>query len=93
MGASYEARMFYGTRGISGEKKSLEINKNAIAKGEKFLLVDDGVETGTQIKAAIKLIKKSGGKVVGISSIGIQNNKKTEFIQKLKHFSVTEIQS
>ena len=30
--------------------------------------------------------------VVGISAIGIEKNKKTEFLQKFKHFSVTEVQ-
>ena len=60
--------------------KSFEINKSAIKKGDKILLVDDWVETGSQMKAAIKLIEKLGGKIIGISVINSHKNKQTKIL-------------
>jgi len=52
----------------SKNERILEIHKDAIDKGEKVLIIDDYVETGETIKAAISLIEKCGGEVVGIGS-------------------------
>lgn len=52
----------------SGEQKSLGVLKEVINPGEKVLLVDDWVETGNTLKAAIELIEKCGGKIVGIGA-------------------------
>ena len=52
----------------SGKEKILEIHLDAINKGEKVILIDDWVETGATIKAAVKLIEKCGGKVVGVGA-------------------------
>jgi adenine phosphoribosyltransferase len=54
----------------SKKEKSLEMNKNAIRKGERVLIVDDWIETGVQVSAAITLVEELGGVVVGISAIG-----------------------
>lgn len=62
----------------TGEKKSLELDISMIRKGEKYLIIDDWVETGSQVKAAISMIEDLGGKVIGISSIGSDRNEKTE---------------
>lgn len=53
----------------SGLKKGLEVEKDGkgIKKGDKVLIVDDWYGTGGQANAAIRLIEKAGGKVVGIS--------------------------
>lgn len=61
-------------------KKTFEINKNAIKKGDKVLIVDDWIETGSQAKAAIKLIEKQGGKVVGITALCAERTPKTEIL-------------
>ena len=58
--------------------KTLEINKNLIKEGEKILLVDDWIETGSQIKAAIQMVEEVKCKIVGISCIGIDRNENTE---------------
>lgn len=42
----------------------IEIHTDAIAKGEKILLVDDLIATGGTAEAACKLIEKMGGKIV-----------------------------
>ncbi len=66
----------------TGKKKIFEINKNAIEKGDRMLIVDDWIETGSQIKAAIRLIEKQGGKVVGISAIYAEKNSNTNLLFK-----------
>ena len=60
--------------------KSFEINKSSIKKGDKILLVDEWIETGTQMKAAIKLIEELGGEIIGISALCSHKNKQTEVL-------------
>lgn len=57
--------------------KAVQINKSSITKGTKVLLIDDWIETGTQIKASIRLIEELGRLVIGISSICAHKNKQT----------------
>lgn len=64
----------------SGNEKSLEIDVSMIDKDENYLIIDDWVETGSQVKATISMIEKLGGKVVGISSIGSDRNESTEVL-------------
>lgn len=45
---------------------TLCMHKDAISKGQRVLIVDDLLATGGTIKAAIELVKKLGGEVVGI---------------------------
>lgn len=47
----------------------LTMNQDTIAKDEKILIIDDIIATGGTIETTIKLVKRLGGKVVGISSI------------------------
>lgn len=44
----------------------IEMHKDAIKPGDKILLIDDLLATGGTIKAAVELIEKLGGEVVGI---------------------------
>jgi adenine phosphoribosyltransferase len=60
IGHDYELE--YGTDRI-------EIHTDAIAQGERILLVDDLIATGGTAEAACKLIEKMGGKVVECSFI------------------------
>ena len=48
---------------------TVEIHEDAVLKGESVLLVDDLIATGGTAEAAIKLIEKAGGNVVGCSFI------------------------
>ncbi len=41
------------------------IHKDAIEKGQKVVIIDDLLATGGTVEAAIKLIEKLGGEVVG----------------------------
>lgn len=58
----------------SGRSKVLEVRKGSIAPGEQILLVDEWIETGAQVQAAIDLIEHEGGHIVGIAAINIDNN-------------------
>ena len=57
---SYELE--YGT-------DSLEIHTDAIEPGKRVLIVDDLLATGGTAEAAIKLVKKIGGVIVGIAFV------------------------
>lgn len=73
----------------SGKEKSLEIRNDSISKGDKVLIVDDWVETGTQVKATIKMIESLGGEVIGISAIGFEQTDKTqELLDRFKCFGI-----
>jgi adenine phosphoribosyltransferase len=43
----------------------IEMHEDAIAKGERILIVDDLIATGGTAEAAVKLVRRSGGEVVG----------------------------
>ncbi len=47
----------------------IEIHEDAIAKGERILIVDDLIATGGTAEAAAKLITRSGGEIVGATFI------------------------
>lgn len=46
---------------------ALEIHHDAIEKGEKILIFDDLLATGGTALAACKLVRKLGGKIVGVA--------------------------
>ena len=66
----------------SSQEKSLEIRADAIKPGARVLLVDEWIETGAQVNAAIELIESLKGVVIGIATINIDENKETEKLRK-----------
>jgi adenine phosphoribosyltransferase len=60
IGHDYELE--YGTDRI-------EIHTDAIAKGERVLLVDDLIATGGTAEAAIRVIEQAGGELVGLAAV------------------------
>lgn len=48
---------------------SLEIHRDAIRPGQRVLLIDDLLATGGTAKAAIELVKKCGGIIVGCAFV------------------------
>ncbi len=47
----------------------IEMHEDAIRPGERILIVDDLIATGGTAEAAVKLVQRSGGKVVGATFI------------------------
>jgi adenine phosphoribosyltransferase len=47
----------------------VEIHVDAISKGEQVLLVDDLIATGGTAEAAVALIRKLGGDVIGCAFV------------------------
>jgi adenine phosphoribosyltransferase len=47
----------------------IEVHVDAIAKGEKVLLVDDLIATGGTLAAAIRVVEALGGEVVGVAVV------------------------
>ncbi len=66
----------------SGKQKAFELGIGAIKRGSKILVVDEWVETGAQITAAIKLIEKQGGLIAGIVSICLGENDETRKLRE-----------
>ena len=47
----------------------IEIHEDAIREGQRILIVDDLIATGGTAEAAVKLVKRTGGEVVGATFI------------------------
>ena len=60
IGESYDLE--YGTDHI-------EIHADAVAAGERVLLIDDLIATGGTAEAAIRVIERSGGTVLGLAVV------------------------
>ena len=58
----------------SGNRKALELRRGLIPELAKILIVDEWIETGAQMQAAIELIEKEKGIVAGIATINIDSN-------------------
>lgn len=58
----------------SGAYKTLEMRRGSIQPGERILLIDDWIETGAQVQAAVTLIERQGGVIGGIAAINIDDN-------------------
>jgi adenine phosphoribosyltransferase len=58
----------------SGKQKTLELRKGLIRESAKILIVDEWIETGAQMQAAIDLIEHEKGIVIGIATINIDDN-------------------
>src|SRR4030065_2822934 len=51
------------------ECDSIEIHEDAVAPGQKVLLIDDLLATGGTVKANIELVEKLCGEIMGIGSL------------------------
>lgn len=64
-------------RDYSGAEKTFELRAEPWPRGTRVLLVDDWIETGATAAAAVELIERAGGVVVGIAAIAFRKNEKT----------------
>lgn len=61
----------------SGHKKGLELRQGALTAGQRVLLVDEWIETGAQVRAAIHLIEHQRATVAAVAAIHIDVNDQT----------------
>lgn len=57
----------------SHQEKKLCLKKGMIPNGSRILLVDEWIETGAQVQAALDLLKQFSCEVVGVATISIRN--------------------
>lgn len=62
----------------SSQEKSLEIVKGSVVSGKRVLIVDDWIETGSQMVAMIELLEQLSCQIVGLATIGIDTNGVTQ---------------
>lgn len=61
----------------SGTEKTFELRANPWPNGTAVLLSDEWIETGATARAAVELIERTGGVVVGITAIAFRKNERT----------------
>ncbi|NXU03305.1 APT1 phosphoribosyltransferase, partial [Buphagus erythrorhynchus] len=73
----------------SGREKVMEVRTDAISPGQRILLVDQWVETGGTMRAAIELVERLGGVVAaplcvptGVAAICMENSEGGKWIQE-----------
>ncbi|XP_051786521.1 adenine phosphoribosyltransferase isoform X2 [Erpetoichthys calabaricus] len=66
----------------SGTEKTIEVRTDILKKGLRVLLVDQWIETGGTMKAAIKLLEDQGVVIAGIAAICIENSEVGKWIKE-----------
>jgi adenine phosphoribosyltransferase len=61
----------------TGQQKALELRADAVSSGARVLLVDEWIETGAQVRAAIELLEAQGAQLVGVATIAMDDNART----------------
>lgn len=58
----------------TGEEKTLELDVRMVDDGARVLLVDDWMETASQMTTALDLLERAGADVMGIAVLGAEEN-------------------
>ncbi|CAL8234226.1 unnamed protein product [Boreogadus saida] len=66
----------------SCREKNMEVRLDVLKPGLRVLLVDQWIETGGTMKAAIQLVEQLGAIVVGVAAIAIENTEGGKWIKK-----------
>ncbi|XP_077350378.1 adenine phosphoribosyltransferase [Festucalex cinctus] len=80
----------------TGREKMMEVRDDVIKPGVRVLLVDQWIETGGTMKAAIQLLEKMGATIVGVAAVAMENTEGGKWIQdnyKCSHCIPEELQS
>lgn len=79
-----EAGLFPGAKATArtgpdwrGNRHTLRLQRAAVGNGDRVLLVDDWIETGSQALAAKSLIEECGGEVIGVATVVTEASPKT----------------
>lgn len=70
------------------QRKTLELRRGALPPGARVVVVDEWVETGAQMAAAIELIEQQGGVVAGLATINMDDNPLTQTLRQRYRCSV-----
>ena len=67
----HEVARHFGRRHIFAEKDGgkLKIRRFEVKKGERFLVAEDVITTGSAVREVIRLVKEAGGEVVGVACL------------------------
>ncbi|XP_056139282.1 adenine phosphoribosyltransferase [Lampris incognitus] len=79
----------------SGREKTMEVRLDVLKPGLSVLIVDQWIETGGTMKAAIKLVEQFGATVVGVAAVAIENTEGGKWIKenyKCSHCIPEELQ-
>ncbi|XP_062328652.1 adenine phosphoribosyltransferase isoform X1 [Osmerus eperlanus] len=80
----------------SGREKLMEVRLDVLKPGLRVLIVDQWIETGGTMKAALQLVEKQGATVVGVTAVAIENSEGGKWIKdhyKYSHCIPEELQS
>ncbi|XP_042595191.1 adenine phosphoribosyltransferase [Cyprinus carpio] len=80
----------------SGREKLMEVRVDVLKPGLRVLIVDQWIETGGTMRAAIKLVENQGATVVGIAAVAIENSEGGKWLKenyKYSHCIPNEMQS
>jgi adenine phosphoribosyltransferase len=66
----------------TGQQKTLELRTDILKPGDRVLLVDEWIETGAQVSAAISLLEGQGAEVVGIATINVDDCPTTQQLRE-----------
>ncbi|XP_029923786.1 uncharacterized protein LOC115370768 [Myripristis murdjan] len=83
-------------RDYSGREKTMEVRLDVLRPGLRVLIVDQWIETGGTMRAAIKLVEQLGATVVGVAAVAIENTEGGKWIKenyKYSHCIPDELQS
>ncbi|KAI5611161.1 hypothetical protein C0J50_4949 [Silurus asotus] len=71
----------------TGKEKLMEVRVDVLKPGLRVLIVDQWIETGGTMKAAIKLVERQGASVVGVAVIAIENSEGGKWIKENYKYS------
>ncbi|XP_028320261.1 uncharacterized protein LOC114474279 [Gouania willdenowi] len=71
----------------TGKEKTMEVRLDVLRPGLRVLLVDQWIETGGTMKAAIKLVERQGATVAGVAAVAIENTEGGKWIKENYKFS------
>uniref|UniRef100_A0A3B4X7V5 adenine phosphoribosyltransferase n=1 Tax=Seriola lalandi dorsalis TaxID=1841481 RepID=A0A3B4X7V5_SERLL len=76
-----------GYTDYTGREKTMEVRLDVLKPGVRVLLVDQWIETGGTMKAAIQLVERLGATVVGVAAVAIENTEGGKWIKENYKFS------
>ncbi|XP_058489821.1 adenine phosphoribosyltransferase [Solea solea] len=80
----------------TGREKTMETRLDVLKPGVRVLLVDQWIETGGTMKAAIELVEQLGATVVGVAAVAVENTTGGKWIKdnyRVSHCIPKELQS